>query len=279
VRGYLKGLTFESNNTNNELTFVVVSNGGEEGFDGANLKSNIMVDESGRVKITNTTSSKSGGYGLYTSQLESALPDFSTNTFTDNVAPVMMRFNHYHYLDSDSDFTGNDDDYIDTYWSNGTDITQNVTWNALTVPYRMSPNIDEIDADVTIMAGAQFIGQPNGGIEVLANGSLNAVGTASDKITFTGEQDVTGYWKGLRFLSNNADNVLSNVLVSNGGEEGFDGANRKANVEVGTSGRLNFTDSEITKSGGNGVRVQSGGNLTQSGLTFSGNLGTDIVID
>jgi hypothetical protein len=279
VRGYWKGLTFESNNTNNELTFVVVSNGGEEGFDGANLKSNIMVDESGRVKITNTTSSKSGGYGLYTRQLESALPDFSTNTFTDNVAPVMMRFNHYHYLDSDSDFTGNDDDYIDTYWSNGTDITQNVTWNALTVPYRMSPNIDEIDADVTIMAGAQFIGQPNGGIEVLANGSLNAVGTASDKITFTGEQDVTGYWKGLRFSSNNASNVLTNVLISNGGEEGFDGANRKANVEVGTSGRLNFTDSEITKSGGNGIRVQSGGNLTQSGLTFSGNLGTDIVID
>ncbi len=279
VRGYWKGIVIESNNTKNELTYVVISNGGEEGFDGANLKTNIMVDESGRVKITNTTSSKSGGYGLYTRKLESALPDFSTNTFTDNVAPVMMRFNHYHYLDSDSDFTGNDDDYIDTYWSNGTDITQDVTWNALTVPYRMSPNVDEIDADVIIMPGAQFIGQPNGGIEVIANGSLKAIGTVSDKITFTGEQDVTGYWKGLRFLSNNANNIFENVVISNGGEEGFDGGNRKANIEVGNGGIFTIADSELTKSGGNAIRVQSGGSLTQSGLTFSGNVGVDIQID
>ncbi len=278
VRGYWKGLAIESNNTSNELTHVVISNGGEEGFDGANLKANIMVDQSGRVKITNTISSMSGGYGLYTRQLESALSEFADNTFTDNVAPVMTRINHYHYFDSNSDYTGNDDDYIDSYWSN-VDVTADVSWNALNVPFRMADNVEEIDADVTIQAGANFIGQPNGGFEVNANGSLNAVGTVSSKITFVGEQDVTGYWKGLRFLSNNASNVLTHTVISNGGEEGFDGANRKANVEVGTSGILTLTDSEISNSGGNGIRVQSGGGLTQSNLIFSGNVGDNVFMD
>lgn len=278
VRGYWKGLAIESNNTSNELTYVVISNGGEDGFDGASLKSNIMVDQSGRVKITNTTSTMSGGYGLYTRQLESALPEFADNIFTDNVAPVMTRINHYHYFDSNSDYTGNDDDYIDSYWSNE-DVTVDVTWNSLNVPFRMANNVEEIDADVTIMPGADFIGQPNGGFEINANGSLNAVGTVSNTITFTGEQNVTGYWKGLRFLSNNASNVLTNTIIANGGEEGFDGGNRKANIEIGTSGTLTVTDSEINLSGDYGIRVQSGGSLTNSGLTFTGNLGDDIFND
>ncbi|TRX62567.1 hypothetical protein FNH22_00280 [Fulvivirga sp. M361] len=278
VRGYWKGIVFESNTTDNELTYVNISNGGEEGFDGANLKSNIMVDNSGRVKVTNTTSTMSGGYGLYTRTLEASLPEFADNTFTNNVAPVMTRINHYHYFDGNSSYTGNDDDYIDSYWSNS-DVTTNVTWNALNVPYRMANNVEDIDADVTVEAGTNFIGQPNGGIRVTANGSLNADGTASAPITFAGEQDVVGYWKGLRFLSNNASNVLDNVVVSNGGEEGFDGANRKANIEIANGGLLTITNSELSKSGGNGIRVQSGGNLTQSGLTFTGNAAMDILTD
>lgn len=278
VKGYWKGINIESNNTNNELTYVVISNGGEEGFDGANAKSNIMVNESGRVKITNTTSSMSGGYGLYTRRLESALPGFANNTLTDNVAPVMTRVNHYHYFDTNSDYTGNDDDYIDSYWSNE-EVSSDVTWNSLNVPFRIADNVERIASDVTIAAGADFIGQPNGGLLVTVDGSLKAEGTAADKVTFMGEQNVTGYWKGLRFLSNNANNVLTNTVIANGGEEGFDGANRKANVEIGTNALLTLTSCEINLSGGNGIRVQLGGNLTQSDLTFTGNLGDSIFVD
>ncbi|HNP19872.1 MAG TPA: hypothetical protein PKL31_15645 [Fulvivirga sp.] len=278
VRGYWRGITFESNTTDNELTFVSISNGGEAGFDGANLKANIMVEGSGRLKITNTTSTKSGGYGLYTRSLDTTLPDFADNTFTDNVAPVMTRLNHYQYFDSNSDYSGNDKNYIDSYWSNN-DVTVDATWNALNVPYRMANNIEDIDAAVTVQEGANFIGQPDGGIAVKTNGSLKAIGSSSNKISFKGEQDVVGYWRGLRFLSNNANNVFENVIISNGGTQGFDGGNRKANIEVGNGAIFTITDSELTKSGGHAIRVQSGGNLTQSGLTFGGNLSTDIQID
>lgn len=278
VDGYWKGLSIESNNTSNEFTYVEVTNGGEEGFDGANIKTNIMVDGSGRLKMTNSKSSKSGGYGLYTRALESSLPGFANNILTDNVAPVATRVNHYHYFDSNSDFTGNDDDYIDSYWSNK-DVTSNNTWNALNVPYRMAANVEDIAATITIQAGANFIGQPNGGFRVISGGSLKADGTASNRISFKGEQDVSGYWKGLRFMSNSANNSFDNVIISNGGEEGFDGGNRKANIEISNGGLFSITNSTISKSGGNGIRVQSGGTLSQSGLTFSEIPGTNILVD
>ncbi|UXP31604.1 hypothetical protein N6H18_14730 [Reichenbachiella agarivorans] len=278
VRGYWRGLSFESNNTSNELTYVMISNGGERGFDGAELKSNIMVEESGRLKITNTSSTKSGGYGLYTRQLESSLPNFANNTFTDNVAPVMTRINHYHYFDAGSNFTGNDDDYIDSYVS-GQELTTDVSWQALDVPYRMSANLEYIESDIVVVAGASFIGQPNGGLEVTGTGSLHADGTDLAKITFVGEQDVVGFWRGLRFESNNADNLLNHVIVSNGGERGFDGAERKANIEVADGGLLTLTNSTLSKSGGHAIRVQDGGSLTQSGLTFTGNTGDNIFQD
>lgn len=278
VRGYWKGLNISSNNTNNELKFVSISNGGEDGFDGANLKANIMVEDAGRIILTNVTSTKSAGWGLYTRDLESVLVDFADNTFSDNVAPIMTRFNHFHFFDGNSDYTGNDNDYIDTYWSNS-GLEGTVVWKKLNVPYRLTDNIEDIKGDVTINAGASFIGKQNAGLEIQTTGSLNAVGTLGNEISFKGEQNVQGYWRGLRFLSNNASNVLDFIEIANGGSSGFDGANRKANIEVGSAGLLTITNSNISESGGDGIRVQAGGSLTQTGNSFTNNVGTDIQID
>ncbi len=273
--GYWRGLVFSSNNANNELNYVTISNGGEEGFDGANLKSNVMVEGVGRLIVKNTTLKNSGGYGIYTRSLDSKLIDFTNNTITENVAPVMTRINHYHFFDNGTTYTGNTKDYIDSYWSNN-NTTQDVVWNALDVPFRMASNIEDIESAITIMPGANFIGQPNGGIRIIDGGSLKAIGTASARVTFIGEQDVEGYWRGLRFLSNTLDNELVFVTVSNGGEVGFDGGNRKANIEVGSAGRLNLSSSTLSKSGQYGVGVQSGGVLIETGNTFTGNLDVDI---
>ncbi|MCB0497157.1 MAG: PKD domain-containing protein [Cyclobacteriaceae bacterium] len=275
IAGYWKGLTFFSNTTKNELTYVVISNGGEEGFDGANIKTNIMVDDAGRLKITNTTSKKSGGFGLYTRDLESALPDFANNTFTENVTPVMTRINHYHYFDSNSDFTGNTNDFIDSYWSNQ-DVTLNATWQALNVPYKMAPNIETVQSNITINAGARFIGQPSGGLQFDATGTIRAEGELGNEIIFEGEENVQGYWKGLRIQSNSASNIMTYVWIKNGGEEGFDGANRKANIEL--EGTLDISGCFLANSGGAGIRARSGATLNASGNTYSSNLeGNEII--
>lgn len=154
-----------------------------------------------------------------------------------------------------------------------------MTWQKLNVAYRMSANLESITGGVVIAAGATFIGQPNGGLRINTGGSLKANGSLIAPITFKGEQDVVGYWRGLRFNSNNANNLLNNVTISNGGERGFDGAERKANVEISSGGIATITNSTMAKSGGVGIRVQSGGVLTQSGLIFSNNIGVNILQD
>ncbi len=274
IKGYWRGLRFESNNTMNELTYVSIANGGEQGFDGANLKTNIMVEDAGRLVMTNSISKNAQGYGLYTRDLESTLSGFANNTLTGNDYPVMTHLNHYHYFDSSSDYSGNSKDYIDSYWSNST-TTIDATWQALNVPYRLADNREEIGSAIVVEAGAVFLGQPGSGITI--SGSLQAQGTSNNMIVFKGEQDVTGYWRGLRYTSNNTANTMDFVSIANGGEKGFDGGNRKANIEVSASGIFTITNSAINKSGGYGIGVQAGGSLTESGNTFSGNTQGDII--
>jgi hypothetical protein len=280
VRGYWLGLNFQTNNPSNELTFVEIANGGSDGFDGANLLSNIMVEESGRLKMTNTLSTKSDGYGLYTRALESTLVDFENNTLTDNVAPVMTRAHHYHYFDDGSDYTGNDNDYIDSYWSNQRDETGTVTWQALNVPYRIANNIEELGLTITIDAGANFLGQQGSGLEISGSGSLNAIGTSGNRITFVGEQDVQGFWLGIQIRSNNPSNVMNFTTVSNGGSGGFDGGNRKANIEIWDQGRLEVSNSQITDSGDAGIREESTATFVNGGgNSFTNNAGSDLDLD
>ncbi|MGB3465433.1 MAG: hypothetical protein WBA74_09185, partial [Cyclobacteriaceae bacterium] len=189
-----------------------------------------------------------------------------------NTTPVYMPFNAWHYLDKDSDYSGNSNDYIDT-WRSGTDIIAEVTWKAISVPYRIPNAVDQISqGGVTIEAGTELISRANGGLEVFGDGYLRIEGTAANPITLRGEQDVQGYWRGLNFSSVNANNLISNATISNGGSSGFDGANRKANVEIEGSGLLTMTDVAVTQSGGYGIRVSSGGTLTSSGLTFANNV-------
>ena len=277
--GYWLGLNFQTNNTSNELTFVEISDGGADGFDGANLLSNIMVENAGRLKITNTSSSNSAGYGLYTRDKESILVDFADNTLTENLAPVMTRISHYSYFDDGSDYSGNTNDYIDSYWSNNDGTTGTVTWNALNVPYRIADNIEDIDLNITIAAGAEFIGQPESGLEISTTGSLRAEGTSGNRIVFRGEQDVAGYWKGIQILSNTTENVFDYISISNGGSEGFDGANRKANIEVWDSGRLEVSNSLINKSGDAGIREEASATFVNGGgNSFSGNV-VDLDLD
>ena len=268
ARGAWLGIRILSSNPSNELTHVVIRNGGGGGFDGAGQKSNLEVDDQGRLKLTNAELSDADGPALRLRDPRVNLEGFAGNVFTNSVVPVNAAAIHYHFFDAASDFTGNDDDYIFSY--NSTNPSKNVTWQALNVPYRLAQAIEVIEGAVTVRPGARFLGAPNAGLQVGTNGSLNAVGTSGSPITFLGEQNIAGFWRGLQFLSNNVKNVLTNVEVANGGSSGFDGANRKANIELDLSGRLNITNSTIRTSDGWGIYVDSG-TLTQSGNSFNNN--------
>ena len=74
-------------------------------------------------------------------------------------------------------------------------------------------------------SGAQFF--------ISTQGSLKAIGTAQESITFTAESPTPGYWQGIQYQnSNSLNNVLEHVLVEYGGAN-----NGNANIHArsGTS--------------------------------------------
>jgi hypothetical protein len=274
VRGYWVGISIESNTNRNELAYVTVKNGGERGFDGANLKANIILDGAARLKMSNCNLSSSGDFGLIVRNVESTITLFENNTITDNKIPIQCTINHFHYFDSASDLTGNDEDVIITsVFSTPTDV--DATWRKTTAPYKLL-RISDVASTITIEPGVEIIGMDNAAIEVKKEGTIIAIGTESEPIIMRGQEDVQGFWRGIRVLSNNAQNEMTNVQVSNGGSSGFDGAGRIANVEVGPAAMLKLTNALISDSNGYGVRVQKDGSLTESNNTFVNNKDGDI---
>jgi hypothetical protein len=66
--------------------------------------------------------------------------------------------------------------------------------------------------------------------------------------------DTTGIWKGLFFISNNPANELKYCTVTNGGSESFDGhADYVANIRVALDAALKISNTEVSKSGQDGL--------------------------
>ena len=277
--GVWRGINFESRNTNNRLIWTQVLNGGERGFDGGNRKANVQLEDNSILVMQNSTLNNSADAGLWINSTIAELPDFQLNSMAQNEVPVRANPALWHFFDVDSDFSGNTEDLIDGDVA-GSTITQTVTWAAISVPYRLPDRTIFIsDGGVTIAAGAEITSLADGGIQTQENGFLTVAGTASNPVIMRGEQNVTGFWRGVRFNTNNANNIMTNVTISNGGSRGFDGANRKANIEIGSAnGTALLTNVASNLSGGYGIRVQDGGSLnpSSSGLTFSGNVLSDI---
>ncbi len=276
--GYWRGIRIRSNSTRNVLRHAVITGGGSRGFEGSSLKSNIILNNSGRLQLDSSLITKSGGTGLFFGALETDLIGNKGNRFTSNTtSPVTARMHLFRLLDADSDYSGNGVDHIEHDPSGAlNEFTGSHRWQALNVPYQISGAILSISGNLTIDPGARILFAENTGLVIGTSGSLTAKGTPETGIEFRGQEDVPGYWRGLRILSNNPLNELTHTQISNGGSMGFDASNRKANIEVGSTGSIRITNSKLVNSGGAGIRNQ-GGELVESDLSFADNAEGDIL--
>jgi hypothetical protein len=257
--GYWNGMTFYSNDSNNVLQYVSISDGGTSSY------ANIWVSSGARLSITNTSSIRSGTWGILF-EGETHVPAFANNRFAFNDYPVCIHSNNLRVLDSGSSYTGNTNDFIDVR-ANYVETDQ--TWEKLDVPCMVEGTL-YIDAAVTIAPGAVYYFTADSGIYVNENGSLTAVGTAFDTIRFLGKSPTPGYWGGIVFNSNNTANQLSFTEVSHGGSGGY------ANIWVGYEARANMTDSSITDSLGWGIFIEDEAIVTMSGNTYANNTLGDV---
>jgi hypothetical protein len=72
------------------------------------------------------------------------------------------------------------------------------------VPFLFAEDSMSRHEDLTLAPGSNVIFAQNGKMIVSEEGSLNAVGTREDPITFTSTTEVAGYWRGISFASSSS---------------------------------------------------------------------------
>ncbi|MDX2003039.1 MAG: hypothetical protein SFW35_11440 [Chitinophagales bacterium] len=276
TRGYWGGLYFKNDDVANYLHYCNISDAGGDDRTIPAKKGALIVYEGGRLKLEHSNVTNSGGYGLLLVDETSNFENSGDNNFETCVTPVGAPLHCFKYFDAGSDFTGNDNNYIDGIVPIGPDVTGTNNWAALNVPYRLPSEISEVSGDIVIAAGTDIIADENAGLRIRTGGSLNANGTATDSITFKAQQATKGYWAGLRFESNDAQNILNYVVVAFGGDgdSGFQVPIIKSNIDV--TGTLTLSNSIIRDSDGFGIYVHTSGTFTESNNTYSGNVDGDV---
>ncbi len=285
IKGFWRGLYFvDSNNVINELTNVIFEYGGSSDLTFQLGKTNLGIGyflNPSKLKMTNVISRESDGTGFavdYRSNAE--LTTFSNNEFSNNtgyglqITPFQLQ-----YLDESSlysDANGKSDILVSFFGSNAA-LDNDATWITPTdgSKYIMDCNV-VINGDLTINPGAVFEFEANRGFNI--EGSLSAIGTSSNHITFSAVTKSAGAWKGVKFDdSNNVKNKLHFVDISYGGS--IVNNVEKANLNVAQFSGFSIIDiqnSSFTNSAGFGIAISSSSSISQTSNTFSGNVSADI---
>ena len=204
TRGYWDGLSFYGASSNqNELTHIIVE------YAKIGLEVTSVGSEVSRLSVSDSTFRENSEYGFKFNST-AILDKFENIHSYDNAISGYTYANSLYPLGEESDFSGNDKDYIEVY---GDIISKKQTWNALNVPVLLTHSV-EIDSDLTINAGASFL--CDSGISMrIDDGTLEAIGTKTEPIIFTANQKTKGYWEGIHFYtSDNIKNILSYVHIS-----------------------------------------------------------------
>jgi hypothetical protein len=257
--------------TGNDNLFdnVVVRHGGE-GYRDANI--GIGIDDPGSLTIRNSVIGDGASTGVLATN-DAELVAFGNNTFENMEGPPLeLHPNRVGELSGTSTFQNNTESYV-LVGSEDNNVTEDGTWSAMDVPYQFSTTVS-IQAAVDIDPGATLGFRQGGPIRLFVGGDGHLVADASgsDPITFRGVADGQGNWGGL-FVRTTADNLLDNVVVSDGGE-GYRGAN--IGIGIDAPGSLTVRNSEISDSAGWGITLTEDGTLTEENNTFSNNASGDV---
>lgn len=273
LEGYWDNIRFnQSNKTSNELTYVEIKYAG--GNSNSYQDASVFLNGVSRLKMNNTLIESSQRYGVKVRSDEGNIDEFSNNTISDGGSSTIYLNNIgqlENFAGNNTLSSGNQSNRI--FVDGGTvEFSTNIPFVNSTILLGGTSNID---ADVTIAAGNNFEMGSGAQVEVNASGSLSMVGTASEHITFTGEEQIAGYWDNIRFdNSQNPNNEMQYVDISYGG--GNSNSYQDASVFINSSGYLKMGNSSVSHSERHGVKVKTvDGTFDDQGNNSFSNIGMD----
>jgi hypothetical protein len=255
-QGYWDGIRVSSNNPNNLLQYTTISDAGGYWVFG---DAAIYLEDQAQMSLTNTTVTNSAGSGMVVNET-STISNFSNNTFSNNAAyGIDITARQVGSLDNGTNYNSNNSlDFINV---RAATVNTAQTWSNLGEPYLFNGTSD-ITAAVTVAPGTNIKFEASAGILVTTGGSFSAVGTQGTPIIFEGRFSTPGYWRAIDFESNNPNNQLQYVNISDGGQYWVNGY---ASVQTSSGGRLEIDNTTITNSNSWGMYVDASTTVVSSG--------------
>lgn len=255
-KGNWQGIFFGSNHPLNQLNFVTVRDAGSTASTLTKEKSGVQLnrEKDSRALITNSIITNNDGYGVYISK-GSNLSDFSTNLITNNaLSPIAIPFTAINKLNSTSEFgAANGQAFIQVISEDL--VASDLTIEKLALPYRISTAKIFIVKALTIEPGVTLEFETGTGFrlghqasdQLDRTGSIKAVGTASDSITFRGTINGKGSWLGIGINSSSPNNQFIFCNISGGGSSQMYNAGGKGNIVLINEGTTAIIKNSVIK--------------------------------
>ena len=269
------GIYFASQDSRNAFDHVGISYGGGANMtrfaDFVDVPANIGLGEGAKLKLTNTEVSHSGGYGMYVRYGE--IPEFSSNTFTDNTRSGLgLTIAQAAVVDPATTFADNTAGDVEIF---GSTVNENITLETLSgdAYYFVSGSLT-LAADIMLNAGVELRMNEDVFITVTDDGSLIAEGTEANRVVLTA-QDSDNPWGGIKMASTDSKNKLDYTTVSLAGgiaiREFADFIDVPTNIGLYGGARLSLTNSTVSDGEGYGIYVRYGELAAFENNTISGN--------
>jgi hypothetical protein len=265
ARGSWLGIRFHTNNPANTLKHCKVRYAGADGKGAVQVTSILDDRYPSFCDISNCEISQSASYGLYMDKSTSI--NFADNKVISNTgSPVRMTTMQLDRLDAASNYSNNAAGTIEVVGSGVLDGA-GVTVPKLSVPYLVSSGAIEVKgAQLVVSPGVEMRFKSGTRIELRTDGagSIYAVGTAANRITFKGQQAGKGGWDGIAIYGPSTANIFSYCTIDGGGQNAMglmaSGSAGRANIVVGNSTNYCTADIQncvISNSLGAGIWVGS----------------------
>lgn len=224
--GAWRGIIIYSDKTSNALNHVRIKGAGGDQFNSNNDRGALVVYADAKVSIDNCTFENSAAYGVNSNYTSAEITSLMNNKFINNNTPILIRADHADIVDATNSFSGSTNSYVHTRVGN--EIKTNKVWQALSIPYQITSSdfgifkLQEIGSNgkLTINAGASLVFETQTGLKINDTGALSAIGTASNKITFSGVDPQAASWDGIQFhFTQSPSNEITYATIEHAGSD------------------------------------------------------------
>ena len=218
-RGSWGSINYQSNRTENKMSFVTLKNGGSNAEWGV-----LHISYDGSVSVKNCVIDGSLGNGVSSVFTDNAFTAFENDTIV-NVAKTSMALQSFYNLKNiaaNNVFKNNGANVIE-FLGYANNIKENVTFNNLGYDYYINSDVTVDDNAIMAVNDSVTLKFGNGiGIWVPGTGLIQINGTAEKPVVLTGIENEAGYWRGIMFESekqNQGGNFIKNCEFKNAGDK------------------------------------------------------------